>query len=122
MSLDKRIDQLSATAPANPDEMPIWDVSLNGTKKITLAQLAAFIGATATGVPVTIYEENATGASVNIPTLIGKTILIFQRGGIGEKVITTGTPSFDETLFDTSTGDLTPGNEFVGERLTIQYI
>lgn len=120
--LDKRIDQLSSTSPANGDQFPLWDISLNGTKKITLAQLAAFIGASATGVPVTIYEENATGSSVNIPALIGKTVLLFQRGGIGEKIITTGTPSFDETLFDTSTGDLTPGNAFIGERLTIQYI
>lgn len=122
MALNKRIDQLPTTSPANNDEFAVWDNSLSSTRKLTLAQIAAFIGSSATGTPVTIYQENVSGTSINIPALVGKTVLILLRGGIGEKIVTTGSPAFDETLFNTSTGDLTPGNPFVGERLTIQYV
>lgn len=120
--MDKRIDQLAATSPANTDQMPIWDVSQSGTKKITLAQLASFIGASAPGTTQSAYIDGATGATVNDPTLIGKSVLTVFRGSQRSgKIITTGTPTGEQILFDTSTGDLTAANPFIGEDLLILY-
>ena len=121
MALDKRIDQLATTTPANADQLAVWDASLNSTRKLTIAQIAAFIGSTA-GAAQKIYFNNASGFTLNNAALIGVNILLIFRGGIaGDEVITTGTPSADQILHDASTGDLTFGTELVGERVTVIY-
>lgn len=123
MALNKRIDQLPTTSPANNDEFAVWDNSLSSTRKLTLSQIASFIASTPVGATQKLYIDNATGATVNDSTLIGKNVLVVLRGGIGgDKIITVGVPAFDEILFDTSTGDLTGGTPFAGERLTILYV
>lgn len=123
MALNKRIDQLPTTSPANADEFAVWDASLSSTRKLTLSQIAAFIGSSGSGTPQKVYINNATGATVNEATLIGKNVLVVLRGGIGgDEIITTGSPAFDQILFNTITGDLTAGTPFAGERLTVLYV
>lgn len=121
MGLDKRIDQLATTTPANADQLAIWDASLSSTRKLTIAQIAAFIGSTA-GAAQKLYFNNATGFTLNDPILIGVNILLIFRGGIaGDEIITTGIPGPDQILHDTATGDLTFGSELLDERVTVIY-
>jgi len=65
------------------------------------------------------------GVVTNIPSLIGKSIQLVLRGGIGTGVIIlSGTPIGNEVLWNTATGDLTTSvdNEWVNlELLTIQH-
>jgi hypothetical protein len=121
--MDKRIDQLSSVTPVISDLMAIYDSSNPGTKKITLAQLAALIGSAGASVQK-LYITNATGTSVTDATLIGKTLLLILRGGIGTgEIIESGTPIGEQILFNASTGEITPSTDlpFVDETLTIQY-
>lgn len=123
MALNKRIDQLATTSPTNADEMPLWDSSLSGTRKITFAQLAAFIGSSPTGTTQRLTFSNASGATINSSTIIGKTVLLITRGGIeAGDIIASGTPTSEEILFNTTTGDLTFGNPLVGERVVVLYV
>jgi hypothetical protein len=109
---DKRIDQLTAAALALDDLLPFYDVSNPGTKKTTIQALLNYLA------PVT----TTPGPTINVPALVGKSIKgIFLPGGGLPEVITIGVPDPSQILFDDLTGDLTAGNDFVGEKILIQY-
>jgi hypothetical protein len=117
---DKRIDQLTAAALALDDLLPFYDVSNPGTKKTTIQALLNYLapvgGLTAQWVTTT------PGPTINVPALVGKSIKgIFLPGGGLPEVITIGVPDPSQILFDDLTGDLTAGNDFVGEKILIQY-
>lgn len=75
--------------------------------------------------PTTIYTTATAGLVITVPILIGKTISLFLRGGMGcGGVVTSGSPVADQVLFNSTTGTLTvnSGWDWVsGENLTIQY-
>lgn len=68
----------------------------------------------------------ASGLTVTVATLIGKSVKLILRGGIGSgEILTVGSVSGNKVRFDNTTGDLTVAvdNEwFADEELTIQYI
>jgi len=77
------------------------------------------------GLPTTIYVSATAGLTINVPATIGHAVILVLRGGIGTGgVITTGSPTGTQVLFDTTTGNFTvaTGNEFIAsETITIQY-
>lgn len=121
MAFDKRIDQLAAAIPTLSDLMAIYDVSNIGTKKITLAQLAALLNAS------TINRITVTATASNVISdarLVDRTIILVLIGGIGSgDIITSGTPVEDELKSDSAAGTLERAYDFVaGEKITIVYI
>lgn len=120
MSADKRIDELTAVTPVAADLIAVYDISNPGTKKITLQQVSDLLAPV--GGLTTIYPIAPAGTTVTVAALIGKTIKLLLRGGIGSgEVITSGIPAGEQILFNSITGLLTAANPFVGETLTIQY-
>jgi len=83
-------------------------------------------GSTVSTAPKLTWLIVPTDCTTYHTTLAGYTVQIVFRGGLaGGQVITTGTPTGTQILFNTNTGDLTvdAGNGFVaGEQLAIQYI
>lgn len=79
----------------------------------------------------TVYRYPAAGSSapvaagtytVNIPSLVNKTILGVWKDGVGNNdIITAGTPVGKEVLYDSSTGDFTWAVPFDGETFFILY-
>lgn len=124
MAIDKRIDQLAAAVPELTDLMALYDLSNPGTKKITISQLASLISIA--GGVTTIYPTATDSNTFYDARLIGRAVRLVLLGGIGSgEVITTGTPTGNQLLFDSASGTLTrpTGVNFVdGEELTIQYL
>ena len=83
-------------------------------------------GATPSTQPKLTWLTVPSDCTVFPTTLSGNSVQIVFRGGLaGGEIITTGTPTGTQILFDTVTGNLTvnSGNGFVaGEQLAIQYI
>jgi len=75
--------------------------------------------------PTTIYPIANDTLNVTVGALVGKTITLFLRGGIGSgELITSGTPTGTQVLFTSATGTFTvaAGNKFIiGEQLTVQF-
>ena len=74
--------------------------------------------------PTTAYVNASAGLVTNIPVLVGKTISLLLRGGLGATVITSGTIVGGQIYFDNSVGTLRvlSGNDWVDqEPLIIQY-
>lgn len=119
MAVDKRIDQLAAVIPVLADLMAIYDVSNPGTKKITLAQLISLLNANA-GV-TRIYVTASASTVISDARMVDRDVLIVLVGGIGSgEIITSGTPTGDQLLFDASAGTLERSYEFAaGELITI---
>lgn len=124
MAIDKRIDQLAAAVPELTDLMALYDLSNPGTKKITISQLVSLISLA--GGVTTIYPTATDSNTFYDARLIGRAVRLVLLGGIGSgEVITTGTPTGNQLLFDSASGTLTrpTGVNFVdGEELTIQYL
>lgn len=120
MAVDKRIDQLSAVIPVLADLMAIYDVSSPGTKRITLAQLVSLLNA-ASGI-TTIYFTATDSDIVSDARMVGRDVKLVLIGGIGSgEVITTGTPTGNQLLFDSSAGTLQRSYNFAaGEEITVQ--
>lgn len=120
MAVDKRIDQLSAVIPVLADLMAIYDVSSPGTKRITLAQLVSLLNA-ASGI-TTIYFTATDSDIVSDARMVGRDVKLVLVGGIGSgEVITSGTPTGNQLLFDSSAGTLQRSYNFVaGEEITVQ--
>lgn len=82
-------------------------------------------GSSAVTYPTTIYPIANDTLNVTISALVGKTVTLFLRGGIGSgELITSGTPTGTQVLFTSATGTFTvaAGNEFIiGEQLTVQF-
>lgn len=119
MAVDKRIDQLAAAIPVLADLMAIYDVSNPGTKKINLAQLVSLLNANA-GI-TTIYTTATASTVVADARMVGRDVKLVLIGGIGSgEVITSGTPTGNQLLFDSSAGTLERSFDFAdGEELTI---
>lgn len=119
MAVDKRIDQLSAAIPVLADLMAIYDISNPGTKKITLAQLISLLNANA-GL-TTIWVTASASTVISDAQMVDRDVKLVLVGGIGSgEVITTGTPTGDQLLFDSSAGTLERAYEFTaGEIITI---
>lgn len=119
-SVNKRIDQLSAVIPVLADLMAIYDVSSPGTKRITLAQLVSLLNA-ASGI-TTIYFTATDSDIVSDARMVGRDVKLVLIGGIGSgEVITTGTPTGNQLLFDSSAGTLQRSYNFAaGEEITVQ--
>lgn len=124
MGIDRRIDQLAAAVPELTDLMALYDLSNPGTKKITISQLVSLISL-ANGV-TTIYATATDSNTFYDARLIGRAVRLVLLGGIGSgEIITSGTPTENQILFDSPSGTLTrPLGEFFvdGELLTIQYL
>lgn len=120
MAVDKRIDQLSAVIPVLADLMAIYDVSSPGTKRITLAQLVSLLNA-ASGI-TTIYFTATDSDVVSDARMVGRDVKLVLIGGIGSgEVITSGTPTGNQLLFDSSAGTLQRSYNFAaGEEITVQ--
>lgn len=120
MAVDKRIDQLSAVIPVLADLMAIYDVSSPGTKRITLAQLVSLLNA-ASGI-TTIYFTATDSNIVSDARMVGRDVKLVLVGGIGSgEVITSGTPTGNQLLFDSSAGTLQRSYNFAaGEEITVQ--
>lgn len=120
MALDRRIDQLSAVIPVLADLMAIYDVSSPGTKRITLAQLVSLLNA-ASGI-TTIYFTATDSDIVSDARMVGRDVKLVLIGGIGSgEIITTGTPTGNQLLFDSSAGTLQRSYNFAaGEEITVQ--
>lgn len=77
------------------------------------------------GSVTTIWVMATAGVTTTVSALIGKSVKLLLRGGIGTgEIITTGSATGTKVLFDTTTGDLTvhSDNQFLDfEELTIQY-
>ncbi len=121
MAQDKRIDQLATTVPTLADLMAVYDLSNPGTKKITLAQLASLLNA-ASG-ETTIWVTATASNVISDARLVGREVKLVLIGGIGSgEVITTGSPTGEELLFNTSAGTLERSYDFAsGETITIKY-
>lgn len=119
MALDRRIDQLAAAIPVLADLLAIYDVSNPGTKKINLAQLVSLLNANA-GI-TTIYTKATASNVVADARMVGRDVKLVLIGGIGSgEVITIGTPTGNQLLFDSSAGTLERSFDFAdGEELTI---
>lgn len=119
MAVDKRIDQLAAAIPVLADLMAIYDISNPGTKKITLAQLISLLNANA-GL-TTIWVTASASTVISDAQMVDRDVKLVLVGGIGSgEVITTGTPTGDQLLFDSSAGTLERAYEFAaGEIITI---
>lgn len=119
-SVNKRIDQLSAVIPVLADLMAIYDVSSPGTKRITLAQLVSLLNA-ASGI-TTIYFTATDSDIVSDARMVGRDVKLVLVGGIGSgEVITSGTPTGNQLLFDSSAGTLQRSYKFAaGEEITVQ--
>ena len=119
MAVDKRIDQLAAVIPVLADLMAIYDVSSPGTKKITLAQLVSLLNNDLglTTIYVTATESNV----VSDARMVGQSVKLVLRGGIGSgEVITSGSPTGEQLLFNSDAGTLEAAYNFAdGEQLTI---
>lgn len=124
MAIDKRINQLAPAVPELTDLLAMYDLSNPGTKKITISQLVSFISL-ANGVS-TIWVTATAGTSIYDARLVGRNIRLVLLGGIGSgEVITSGTPTSGQLLFDSFAGTLTKasGEEFFdGEVVTVMYI
>lgn len=120
MAVDKRIDQLSAVIPVLADLIAIYDVSSPGTKRITLAQLVSLLNA-ASGI-TTIYFTATDSDIVSDARMVGRDVKLVLIGGIGSgEIITTGTPTGNQLLFDSSAGTLQRSYNFAaGEEITVQ--
>lgn len=119
MGRDKRIDELSAVIPVLADLMAIYDVSSPGTKKITLAQLISLLNANA-GI-TTIYITATDSNVVADAAMVDREVKLVLRGGIGSgEVITTGSPTGDQLLFNSGAGTLEAAYNFAdGELITV---
>ena len=124
MAIDKRIDQLAAVVPELTDLMALYDLSNPGTKKITISQLVSLISL-ANGV-TTIWATATDSNTFYDARLIGRAVRLVLLGGIGSgEIITSGTPTGNQLLFDSPSGTLTrpSGVNFAdGEELTIMYL
>lgn len=120
MAQDKRIDQLAAVIPVLADLMAIYDVSSPGTKKINLGQLVSLLNVSS-GI-TTIYVTATDSNVVADARMIGRDVKLVLRGGVGSgEIITTGSPSGDELLFNSGAGTLEAAYNFAdGEKITIQ--
>jgi hypothetical protein len=125
MAIDKRIDQLAPAVPELTDLMALYDLSNPGTKKITISQLVSLISISAGNV-LTIWATATESNSFYDARLIGRAVRLVLLGGIGSgEIITTGTPTGNQLLFDSAAGTLTrpSGVNFAdGEELTIMYL
>jgi hypothetical protein len=125
MAIDKRIDQLAPAVPELTDLMALYDLSNPGTKKITISQLVSLISISAGNV-LTIWATATESNSFYDARLIGRAVRLVLLGGIGSgEIITTGTPTGNQLLFDSAAGTLTKpsGETFAdGELLTIMYL
>jgi hypothetical protein len=125
MPLDKRIDQLAPVVPEVTDLIALYDLSSPGTKKITIGQIVALIN-TIAGTVTTIWATATESNSFYDARLIGRNIRLVLLGGIGSgEIITSGTPTGNQLLFDSLAGTLTKpsGDTFAdGELLTIMYL
>ena len=74
----------------------------------------------------TIWVMATAGLVTNVEDLIGKSVKLLLRGGIGSgEILMEGPAATNKIFFDTATGDLNvaEGNEFRDdEELTIQFI
>ena len=82
-------------------------------------------GGTTSVLPTTVYVSASYGLTLSVPITVSHTVLLFLRGGSPSGgVITSGSPTGAQVLFDNTTGLFTvaAGNEFAaGETITIQY-
>ena len=124
MAIDKRIDQLAPTVPEATDLLALYDFSNPGTKKITIGQIISLINLV-NGVS-TIWVTATESNSLYDARLIGRAVRLVLIGGIGSgEVITTGTPTGAQLLFDAAAGTIykPSGETFAdGEIVTIMYL
>jgi hypothetical protein len=124
-SASNELAQISSDIELNPTGfITVFDLLTSTTAALIQAQVAAMISALS--FQTLYYTVPVTSTVVTIPQLVGHSIKLILRGGIGTgAIILTGTPVGAEIKSTPSTGDLesSVSNEFAAtEILTIQYV